>query len=396
MQGRAAGRVLVCTAGLCGCVEPCRCIPLRLRGGPREHPSARPGATPDAGQALPVVEAMSWLAKTALIFAAVSAPPPVAGDTVIGRADSCLQLAQQYCNSSRAHCPRPRIYAVRGASATSDRLQWRCYSAACLVANHSAYRHGSGCTEYCSRDKQITEILATCRLPPSPPPPPSTNRSFAVDLFTYNEGTASCYRIPSLVALPDGRLLAFVAARHYVGDGCQPLHTKQHQNGRVYHGYKLSSDRGDTWTTFVNLTEGFDSSVTVTADARVVSVFPLRSGMGLDGLFMQASKPLTAAHAPIEWDAPRPVHVEPPFDRLDKVTVGPGGGGVLQLRRGAHRGRLLFCGHGHRANDTAPSLTRQRIGYVLVSDNDGRSWRQTGSFEGFNECNLVEGADGSV
>jgi hypothetical protein len=34
-----------------------------------------------------VVEAMSWLAKTALIFAAVSAPPPVAGDTVIGDRD---------------------------------------------------------------------------------------------------------------------------------------------------------------------------------------------------------------------------------------------------------------------------------------------------------------------
>jgi hypothetical protein len=77
------------------------------------------------------------------------------------------------------------------------------------------------------------------------------------------------------------------------------------------------------------------------------------------------------------------------------VTVGPGGGGVLQLQHGAQRGRLLFCGHGHRANDTAPSLARQRIGYVLVSD-DGHSWRQTGSFEGFNECNLVEAADGSV
>ena len=41
-------------------------------------------------------------------------------------------------------------------------------------------------------------------------------------------------------------------------------------------------------------------------------------------------------------------------------------------------------------------MTKQRIGYVLVSDDDGVSFRQTGSFEGFNECNLVEAADGSV
>ena len=108
---------------------------------------------------------MSLVAAIALIFAAVLEPPPVRATEqvpTVGRTESCPQLAQQYCNSSRAHCPSPRIYAVRGASATSDQLQWRCYSAACLDANHSAYRRGSGCTEYCSRDKEITEILTTC------------------------------------------------------------------------------------------------------------------------------------------------------------------------------------------------------------------------------------------
>jgi hypothetical protein len=89
----------------------------------------------------------------------------------------CPQLAQQYC--SRTVCgPSPGndswapLFALKGTSATSTEKEWRCYAEACLTADHTAYRRGSGCKEYCTRNTQILEALKTCKLPPPAPPTP--------------------------------------------------------------------------------------------------------------------------------------------------------------------------------------------------------------------------------
>ena len=65
-----------------------------------------------------------------------------------------------------------------------------------------------------------------------------------MDVFHFNEGNASCYRIPSLVALADGRLLAFAAARHYVGDGCVPTVQHHNKSGKTFQVMKMSSSGG--------------------------------------------------------------------------------------------------------------------------------------------------------
>ena len=141
-------------------------------------------------------------------------------DDLLDGAQDCPQLAQQFCNSTRSHCPSSwaPLYAVRDASATSAAKEWRCYSDSCLTPDHKAYK-GHGCADYCTRDAQIKKILATCQLRPAPPPPPKptplppTNRFPTVDVFTFGEGTAACYRIPSLAALPDGLAVRFEQPR---------------------------------------------------------------------------------------------------------------------------------------------------------------------------------------
>ena len=114
----------------------------------------------------------------------------------------------------------------------------------------------------------------------------------------------------------------------------------------------------------MNLTKGFDSSVIVTSSKQIVSMFPIHVGVSLDGLIMLNSKPV-ADGGLIQWNLPQPVKITGQPDKLSYVTVGPGGGGGVQLQHGAHRGRLLFCGTGHRANDTAHGqIQEQRTGWV--------------------------------
>ena len=171
-----------------------------------------------------------------------------------------------------------------------------------------------------------------------------------------------------------------------------PLQPKKNLSGRTFLGYKMSTDGGRHWSSFVNITRGFDSSSAFTSSKQLVLVYPLEHGVGLEGLMVLKSEPIKD-NAPIVWQPPQPIALAKPFSQLNAVTTGPGGGGGIQLQTGPKRGRLLFCGVGHPRNDTRP---KARLGYVVVSDDFGVSWRQTGAHEGLNECNLVEQADGSI
>lgn len=60
--------------------------------------------------------------------------------------------------------------------------------------------------------------------PPSPPLPPwpAAAVGSAVDVFGAGDGGVPCHRIPVLLNLPDGSLLAMVEARSWLGDNCYP------------------------------------------------------------------------------------------------------------------------------------------------------------------------------
>ena len=91
----------------------------------------------------------------------------------------CLDVAQQYCNIASINgCPHNSTtwWAVHSGGVDGgarSQLLWRCYSPSCLNLDHTAYLQGSGCSQYCTRDHEIKQILSTCKLPPAPSPPPS-------------------------------------------------------------------------------------------------------------------------------------------------------------------------------------------------------------------------------
>jgi sialidase-1 len=80
---------------------------------------------------------------------------------------------------------------------------------------------------------------------------------------------------------------------------------------------------------------------------------------------------------------------------LDLVRHRPGIG--IQLKRGAHKGRLVIpCNH--RATGDGPGTPSDGNSHVIFSDDGGVTWQIGGSPEPrlFNESQVVELSDGRV
>jgi hypothetical protein len=187
-------------------------------------------------------------------------------------------------------------------NALGPQKAWRCYDHECLTDNNTKYKQGSGCTDYCSRDKQISLILETCKLPPLPPPPPPPPAlpSNTVEVFVPGELGAyphigqhaplsmiddtapprntnayvtfppslpplislfvphptppkgyPCIRIPSIALAGDNQTLnAFAECRNSTGDGCYPTTLPPHAiiNNNRDICQKRSTDGGKTWS----------------------------------------------------------------------------------------------------------------------------------------------------
>jgi hypothetical protein len=240
---------------------------------------------------------------------------------------------------------------------------------------------------------RVAEIVAQMKLSDDSEAAPQKADGI-VDVYTFQQGNASCYRIPSLVALPDGRLLAWIEARNYIGDGCVPAKTDPGllNPGHAHIGYKVSSDGGRSFGPFVNLTRGQDFSVFLASANKLVLQYPRVRDVGPN---MQLISDPISAHAPITWGEETRLP-DSLLGELAGANIGPGSGGGIELRTGAHRGRWVFCGHGHARNDSSKALARERATFVIVSDDNGTTWRRTAWVEGLNECNVVETAGGGV
>jgi sialidase-1 len=232
-----------------------------------------------------------------------------------------------------------------------------------------------------------------------------------VELFHSGESGVWCFRVPTVVALPWGPLLAFAEARQWIGDGCYPHGTSMNDTCKgtpkgldcTYNTsivMKTSVDRGLTWGPLQNITRGHDFSVLLNRVRRQL-ILQYPSGPDTGTSMQSISAPLEPSSSSalsrrggggggITWGHPTALHT---LGRCSGFNVGPGGGGGVQLRHStSHPNRLVFCGHGN-SNKSEP---RQRVTCTWVSDNNGSDWVLTSELEGFNECNLVELEDGTI
>ncbi|MFZ9881238.1 MAG: exo-alpha-sialidase [Phycisphaerales bacterium] len=226
------------------------------------------------------------------------------------------------------------------------------------------------------------------------PPPPLP----MVDVFVGGQGGYAVYRIPSIVQLETGRLLAFAEGRASGSD-----------NGVNDVVMRASDDLGETWSPVAVVDDQAGRSLNNPCAVEVRSgphagrvlmmyqsyptgcgegcVVPGNKGDNICRTFVKASDDggtTWSAAVDITAQVKRPTVVT-------SVASGPGIG--IQLRRGPHAGRLVV------------PFNQGPYGvwacYAAYSDDGGDSWQYgavavNGSPGTGNEVQMVERADGSI
>jgi sugar lactone lactonase YvrE len=203
------------------------------------------------------------------------------------------------------------------------------------------------------------------------------------DLFAKGRDGSAYYRIPSLLALPGGVLLAFAEARRDAF-----LDT-----GNIDIVLKRSTDDGRTWGPMeLVYEEGGDAPVTCTnlsplydRDTGRVWLFFLVCSRWNAGDFKLMR--MVSDDAGRTWSAPEDIRTTVGNPKWLSAHPGPGHG--IQLRRGPHAGRLMAPGWYY--------MDKQHGVFVLYSDDHGKTWRRHEPVAvGPNETMLGELSTGGV
>ncbi len=201
-------------------------------------------------------------------------------------------------------------------------------------------------------------------------------------LWTSGTDGYHTYRIPALLATPQGALVAFCEGR---------------KNGAGDHGdidllMKRSEDGGLTWSEQVIVhEEGGQAAVTIgnpcpVAD-RTTGTIWLPFTRDNKAVFLMSS--LDGGRT---WSPAREISATAMRPDWDWVATGPGIG--IQLSRGAHRGRLVIpCDHKRGLKTKTPELNS----HMMFSDDGGETWHIGAPIQtGGNECQVVELEDGRL
>ncbi len=197
------------------------------------------------------------------------------------------------------------------------------------------------------------------------------------------------YRIPALVVLPGGELLAFAEARRTGGGDAGDIDTV----------VRRSTDGGSTWGPEILVAGDGDNTMgnpcpVVLPGGRVLLLLTWNSGRLAEHKvqpgFGADSRRVFVCHsddAGQTWSPAREIteHVKRPD--WTWYATGPGAG--LRLTRGSTAGRVVIpCDHKSPAGN---------FSHLILSDDDGSTWRIGAvSPPGLNECVAVELADGAV
>ena len=145
----------------------------------------------------------------------------------------CQAVIDDYCRETcdlrSRGCDYPTVARYSGKSGNATDFEWRCYSPSTLD-NNQTY-HGGDC--YCSRGDEIQEALSLCF-------------NDVTTVFSTRMAGEHCYRIPTIIRLAQGALLAFAEQRDRgCGDGGS--------NNLVM---RRSTDDGQTWGDLITIAEG--------------------------------------------------------------------------------------------------------------------------------------------
>ncbi len=231
----------------------------------------------------------------------------------------------------------------------------------------------------------------------------------------YSDGDAGYprFRIPVLVALDNGTLLAFA-------EGRRPRFAGQHddhaENDIVL---RRSTDSGETWTAVqVVATMGGDSlndpCVVVLPDSGRILLMYQRFPQGYHARRMAHADMATLGYdgrrntqtflthsddEGVSWSTPR--EITRSVRSADAISVGSPGVGIV-LQRGRHAGRVLLPLYEVIPLEDAPGEERYWRNRVAISDDEGVTWRlgervPIDGLEGYgNECQIVEKANGDI
>lgn len=174
-------------------------------------------------------------------------PPPPPGPSPWSPNATCQAQADRWCTQHcfdkiAPHTPScghgPMVARCSGASDSppGSPARWRCYSASTLDPGRIFYVNGS-C--YCSMNAGIRSVLAQCGEPaPSGLCKVAQPRQWTLPFVGGTEGYR-CFRIPSLLALRNGRRLLFAEGRKNCLDGPYGDH--------IDVVMKISTDLGRSW-----------------------------------------------------------------------------------------------------------------------------------------------------
>ena len=189
------------------------------------------------------------------------------------------------------------------------------------------------------------------------------------------------YRIPSLIVTAKGTLLAF----------CEGRKNDRRDHGDIDLVLKRSADGGKTWGPLELVhEEGGTKKVTIGNPCPVVDV-----ATGTLWLtFCRDNDRVFVTHSTDDgrtWAPPRDITKDVKKEGWGWYATGPGVG--IQLRRGAHKGRLVIpCDHRERVEGNWVMFS-----HVFFSDDRGKTWKLGGSVAPHtDECQVVELADGRL